>query len=228
MTLTLYTHPLASFCHKVLIALYENATPFTPVIVDFADPGSAAAHLDRWPVGKIPVLYDAARERTVPETSIIIEYLHQHHPGPVPLLPGNAAQVLDARLWDRFFDFYVSQPMQKIVIDRIRPEDAKDPAGVAEARQTLDTAYAMVDAQLAKGPWAIGADFTIADCAAAPALFFAGIVHPFGFRQTNLRRYFDRLLTRPSVRRTIVEAQPYFPMFPYRDAMPDDFIEMRL
>lgn len=227
MTLTLYTHPLASFCHKVLIALYENATPFTPVTVDFADPGSAAAHIDRWPVGKIPVLRDAARDQTVPETSIIIEYLQRHHPGPVQLLPGDPAQALDARLWDRFFDLYVSQPMQKIVIDRIRPEDRKDPCGVAEARQTLDTAYTMIETQLATGPWATGADFTIADCAAAPGLFFAGIVHPFGFQQTNLRHYADRLLTRPSVRRTIVEAQPYFPMFPYHDAMPAEFRDLQ-
>lgn len=228
MPLTLYVHPLASFCHKVLIALYENATPFTPVIVDFADPSSAAAHLDRWPVGKIPVLHDAASDRTVPETSIIIEYLQRHHPGPVALLPADATRALDARHWDRFFDIYVSQPMQKIVIDRIRPEHAKDPTGVAEARQTLDTAYAMIDAQLVTGPWAIGADFTIADCAAGPGLFFAGIVHPFGLRQTNLRRYFERLLDRPSVRRVFVEAQPWFHMFPYRDAMPEAFTQMRL
>jgi glutathione S-transferase len=223
--LTLYLHPLASFCHKVLIALYENATPFTPVTVDFADPGAAAAHLDRWPVGKIPVLHDAGRDQTVPETSIIIEHLQRHHPGPVPLIPADPAQALDVRLWDRFFDLYVSQPMQKIVLDRLRPDGQKDPFGVAEARQTLDTAYAMVDARLAAGPWATGAAFTLADCAAAPGLFFAGIVHPFGLRQHDLCRYVDRLLTRPSVRRTLAEAQPFFPLFPYHDAMPPELRE---
>jgi glutathione S-transferase len=227
MALTLYLHPLASFCHKVLIALYENQTDFRAETVDFGNPDSAAPLLEKWPVGKIPVLHDDSLKRTIPETSIIIEYLQQRYPGPVPLLPQEEDANLDARLWDRFFDLYVSAPMQKIVADRIRPEDVRDPIGVADARKTLDTAYAMIDARVAAAAWAIGDRFTIADCASAPGLFFASIVYPFGASQTNLRRYFERLLERPSVRRTLAEARPYFSMFPYRDAMPKRFLELR-
>jgi glutathione S-transferase len=224
MTLALYIHPLASFCHKVLIAFYENEVAFQSETVDLLDPGSAASLLAKWPVGKIPVLYDAARERVVPETSIIIEYVQQHYPGRVPLLPIDADDQLDARLWERFFDLYVSVPMQKIVADRLRPEDGKDPIGVADARKTLDTAYAMIDAQVKGKAWAIGDGFTIADCAAAPGLFYASIVHPFAREQRNLDAYFERLLNRPSMRRTLREARPFFSMFPYRDSMPDRFL----
>lgn len=225
MSLTLYIHPLASFCHKVLIALYENEVPFTALTIDLADPGSASLLLEKWPVGKIPVLHDSARRRTVAETSIIIEYLQQHYPGQVAMLPQDADAALDARLWDRFFDLYVSVPMQKIVLDRIRPEGGRDPNGVADARRTLDTAYAMIDAQLAERRWAVGESFTMADCAAAPGLFFASIVHPFAAGQTNLAAYFERLLARPSMRRTLSEARPFFSMFPYRDAMPERFLQ---
>ncbi len=224
MALTLYSHPLASFCHKVLIALYENGTAFNQVIVDLGDPGETAALTAKWPVGKIPVLHDGARERVVPETSIIIEYLQQHYPGPVTMLPTEAERQLDARLWERFFDLYVSVPMQKIVTDRIRPEGGNDPVGVAEARRTLDTAYAMIESQLAGKSWATGEDFTIADCSATPGLFYASIVHPFSSSQRNLAAYFERLVARPSVRRTLAEARPYFHFFPYREAMPARFL----
>jgi glutathione S-transferase len=223
LSLTLYIHPLASFCHKVLIAFYENAVPFRSQTVDLMDPGSSASHLARWPVGKIPVLHDAERNRLVPETSIIIEYACQHYPGPVALLPQNSDIRLEARLWDRFFDLYVSQPMQKIVGDRLRLEDRRDPTGVAEARNSLDTAYATAESQLSGKTWVIGDDFTIADCAAFPGLFFASIVHPFPPESMALAAYFERLLARPSVRRTLDEARPYFSMFPYRDAMPARF-----
>lgn len=225
MTLTLYLHPLASFCHKVLIGFYENEVPFRAETVDLMNPDSPASHVDRWPVGKIPVLHDAARNRVVPETSIIIEYAGEHYPGPVPLLPQDGEARLDARLWDRFFDLYVSQPMQKIVLDRLRPKDRRDPIGVAEARGLLDTAYSTVEVQLSGKAWAIGDDFTIADCSAFPGLFFASIVHPFPPESTLLAAYFERLLSRPSVRRTLDEARPYFSMFPYRDAMPARFLD---
>ena len=225
MALTLFIHPLASFCHKVLIALYENETPFDTQIIDFADPGSTAALLDRWPVGKIPVLHDAGSGMTLPETSIIIEYLQQHWPGPIRLIPDDPEQALQVRLWDRFFDLYVSVPMQKIVTDRIRPVGSSDPFGVAEARSTLDQAYGMVNKQLSGRRWATGDDFTMADCAALPALFFASIVHPFASDQHHASSYLERLLQRPSVRRVLSEAQPYFNMFPYRDAMPARYLE---
>lgn len=224
MSLTLYLHPLASFCHKVLIALYENGTPFTTQIVDLGDPQSARHVLDRWPVGKIPVLQDSRRDRVLPETTIIIEYLEQHYPGAAPLLPGEPDAALDVRLWDRFFDQYVQVPMQKIVIDRIRPDNARDAYGVAEARASLRTAYAMIDGQLAGRSWATGERFTMADCAAAPGLFFAAIVEPFPPELGFLAAYFERLLARPSVARTLAEARPYFAMFPYRDTMPQRFL----
>ncbi len=222
--LTLYIHPLASFCHKVLIALYENGTPFRAETVNLNDPGSAAAHMERWPVGKIPVLHDGNTGRVIPETSIIIEYLQQAHPGPVRLLPDERAALLETRLWDRFFDLYVNVPMGKIVTDRIRPEGKSDPFGVDEARATLATAYRMIEERMASHAWATGNDFTLADCAAAPALFYASIVHPFDSGQRHLARYRDQLLVRPSVSRVIAEARPYFDMFPYRDAMPKRYL----
>lgn len=225
MALTLYLHPLASFCHKVLIGLYENATPFQARIVDFSDPGSAAAHIERWPVGKIPVLHDTDGNQVVAETSIMIEYLQRQYPGPIKLIPDDETRQLDVRLWDRFFDLYVSVPMQKIVGDRIRPYGAKDPHGVAEAHATLDTAYGMLEGQLYGRQWVTGEEFTMADCSALPALFFASIVHPLGDNRPQLRDYLERLLARPSVQRVITEAQPYFEFFPYRDAMPKRFLE---
>lgn len=224
MALTLYTHPLASFCHKVLIAFYENGTEFHPVTVDLGDPRETAALTAKWPVGKIPVLHDGARDRVVPETSIIIEYVQQHYPGPLQMLPADADARLDARLWERFFDLYISVPMQKIVTDRIRPEGGNDPVGVADARRTLDTAYQMIESQLMGKTWATGEDFTIADCSATPGLFYASIVHPFARGQHNLAAYFERLVARPSVRRTLAEARPYFHFFPYREAMPERFL----
>ncbi len=130
MTLTLYLHPLASFCHKVLIALYEAGTPFKPQIVDLGNPAEHARYLEVWPVGKIPVLHDSVRDRTVPETSVIIEYLGQHYPGAQPLIPRDDALALEARLWDRFFDLYVQVPMQKIVTDTLRASGENDRRGV--------------------------------------------------------------------------------------------------
>ena len=224
MALTLYFHPLASFCHKVLIALYEAGTPFEGHIVDFGNPASAAEFLDLWPVGKMPVLHDAGRGRTIPETSIIIEYLDRHHPGPVPMIPQDAEQALQARLWDRFFDLYVQGPMQKLVTDRMRPADGKDLPGAAEARATLAMAYGMIERQLEQGPWANGDRFGIADCAAAPALFYATIIVPLGPEHPRTAAYFDRLADRPSVARTLREAQPYFPLFPMRDDIPARFL----
>ncbi|HYX39579.1 MAG TPA: glutathione S-transferase family protein [Oligoflexus sp.] len=224
MSLALYLHPLASFCHKVLLALYENGTPFESRIVDLMNDEASARYLNIWQVGKIPVLRDESRNQTIPETSIIIEYLEQHYPGSRPLLPKDEAVRLDARLWDRFFDLYVQVPMQKIVIDRLRPEDGHDPLGVAEARDTLKTAYRMIEQRMSDKVWAVGESFSLADCAAAPALFFANIVEPFSSTHPNLAAYFERLLARPSFQRVLTEARPYFPMFPYREAMQARFL----
>jgi glutathione S-transferase len=224
MSLTLYYHPLASFCHKVLIALYENGTPFRGEIVDLADSASSAEMLSFWPVGKIPVLRDEARARTVPETSVIIEYLDQHYPGATSLLPLDAEAALDVRLWDRFFDLYVQVPMQKIVVDRLRQAGQGDELGVEEARASLRKAYALAERQLQGRIWVASDAFSLADCAAAPALFYAGIVEPFAQEFPALAAYFERLLLRPSVARTLREARPYFSMFPLRDAIPARFL----
>jgi glutathione S-transferase len=224
MTLTLYYHPLASFCHKVLIALYESETVFDPELVDLMDPGEAARFLDLWPVGKMPVLRDEARDRVVAESSIIIEYLDTYHPGSNRLLPEDAEVRLDVRLWDRFFDLYVQQPMQKIVLDRLRPAGASDATGVEAARASLAMAYDMIDAHMRDRDWTGGDAFSMADCSAFPALFFAGIVEPFPDGHRALAEYFERLLARSSVQRVLDEARPYFDMFPYRDRIPDRFL----
>lgn len=223
MALILYMHPLASFCHKVLIALYENGTPFEPRSVDLADEQSSADLLESWPVGKIPVLRDTARDRAVPETSVIIEYLQTYYPGPVQLIPDDVDAALSARLWDRFFDLYVGVPMQKIVLDRRRPEYQKDPAGVSEAYETLQTAYEMIEHQLAGKTWAIGETFSIADCAALPSLFFAETLMPFTASHANLTAYFERLLALPSVARVLKEAEPYFQYYPYKEKLSERF-----
>jgi glutathione S-transferase len=214
MSLTLYFHPLSSFCHKVLIALYENGTPFTPYLLEPGNEADTAAFRKIWPIGKFPVLRDEGKDRTVPETSIIIEYLAQHYPGPVRLIPDEPELARQTRFRDRFFDLYLNVPMQKIVTDRIRPAGRNDPHGVEEARALLQTALGMIEHDMATKTWAIGEIFTMADCAAAPALFYANKVMPFGDGQKNAAAYLERLMQRPSYARVLEEAQPYMKMFP--------------
>ena len=214
MSLKLHFHPLASYCHKVLIALYENDTPFTPNKVDLANEGERAALLKMWPIGKFPVLRDAAREQTVPELTIIIEYLDRYYPGATRFIPADADRAWQARLSDRFYDHYVHEPMQKIVADRLRPEGKKDPHGVEEARARLRTSYGMIDREMATRRWAMGDEFSLADCAAAPSLFFANEVMPLGEDHANVAAYLGRLKARPSYARVLKEAEPYFAMFP--------------
>jgi len=223
MSLTLYYHPLASFCHKVLIALYENDTPFTPRIIDLSKDADGAELRSIWPIRKFPVIRDHDRKQDVPESSIIIEYLDRHFPGPTRLVPQAPDEALDARLWDRIFDLYVQLPMQKIVGDRLRAKDKADEAGVADARATLKTAYGMIERRMASRTWAAGNAFSMADCSAAPALFYAGAVEPFLTGFANLAAYFDRLVGRPSFKRVIEQARPFFPMFPFADAIPARF-----
>ncbi len=214
MSLTLYFHPLSSFCQKVLVALYENATPFAPRMIDLGDEKSRASLLVLWPIGKFPVLRDDANDRVIPESTIIIEYLAQHHPGRVPLVPSEPNRALETRLRDRFYDLYVNQAMQTIVGDRRRPADCKDPYGVVQAQARLHTAYGMIEREMASKSWAIGEEFTMADCAAAPALFYADKVMPFKDTHPNTASYFDRLMRRPSFARAVAEAKPYFNLFP--------------
>lgn len=226
MPLDLYSHPLASFCHKVLIALYEAETEFNPLMVDLGDPGEHAKFLDIWPVGKMPVLRDGTRDETIPEASIIIEYLDQYYPGKHSMFPADPKTCLQVRLWDRFFDLYVQDPMQRIVFDTFRPEDKRDPLGVANAEKNLVTAYGMIEKHMADRTWAAGNQFSIADCSAAPALFFASIIVPYQFEQRALRDYIERLVERPSFRRVLMEAQPWFDNFPFRDRIPEHFLTM--
>jgi glutathione S-transferase len=214
MALKLYSHPFASYCQKVLIALYENATPFEAVLVDLGDKTSRAAFYALWPMGKMPALRDAARDRTVVESTIIIEYLQQHYPGPAALLPADPERQLEVRMSDRFYDLYVMGPMQEIVGDRLRPPGREDPQGVAQARQTLRTAYGMIESEMAGRRWAAGDGFSMADCAAAPALFYADWVEPLGDAWPQVAAYLGRLMQRPSVARVIEEARPYRWMFP--------------
>ena len=213
MALSLHFHPLASFCWKALIALYENDTPFTPNHVNLGDPAERAALLKLWPIGKFPVLSDNLRQETVPESSIIIEYLDRHYPGRTRFLSADPELALQTRLRDRFLDQYVHLSMQKIVGDRLRPAGAKDPHGVAEARAQLQTSYAVIETQMAAGTWAMGDDFSLADCAAAPALFYANKVEPSGAFK-NVSAYLERLQARPSFARVLQEAEPYFHFFP--------------
>ncbi|MCA6103313.1 glutathione S-transferase family protein [Bradyrhizobium australafricanum] len=220
MSLTLHYHPLSSFCWKALIALYENGTPFTPNMVNLGDPAERAALLALSPIGRFPVLRDETRGETVPESSIVIEYLDRHYPGAVRLIPEDPDLALQTRLRDRFLDLYVHLPMQKVVGDRLRPADSKDPHGVAEARAQLRTSYAILDQQLilnqqrARGGWMMGEHFSLADCAAAPTMFYGNKVEPFGDGHRHLAAYLERLTARPSFARVLKEAEPYFGMFP--------------
>ncbi|MCP1846340.1 MULTISPECIES: glutathione S-transferase family protein [Bradyrhizobium] len=218
MSLTLHYHPLSSFCWKALIALYENGTPFTPNVVNLGDPAERAALLALSPIGRFPVLRDETRDETVPESSIVIEYLDRHYPGAVRLIPEDPDLALQIRLRDRFLDLYVHLPMQKVVGDRLRPADSKDPHGVAEARAQLRTSYAILDQQLdpqrARGGWMMGEHFSLADCAAAPTMFYGNKVEPFGDGHRHLAAYLERLMARPSFARVLREAEPYFGMFP--------------
>jgi glutathione S-transferase len=210
MTLKLYTHPFSSYCQKVLTALYENDTPFEYRVLGDEQSGAELEAL--WPIKRFPVLVDDGR--TVMEATIIIEHLGLHHPGPVRLLPDDARTALDVRLMDRFFDNYVMTPMQKIVANRIRPEADRDPYGVAEARAMLDRAYGWLDRTLAGREWAAGGTFSLADCAAAPSLFYADWAHPIDEAFQRVRDYRRRLLARPAFARAVDEARPYRPFFP--------------
>jgi glutathione S-transferase len=214
MSLKLYFHPLSSFCQKALTALYENGTPFEPVIVDLFNEESAAAFKKIWPIGRFPVLRDEARDRTVPESSIIIEYLDQHYPGKSKLVPAAADLARQMRLRDRFFDLYVNVPMQKIVTDKLRPAGKNDLYGVEEARKLLQTSLGMIDRDMETKTWVMGDAFTMADCAAAPPLFYANMLMPLGDTHKNAARYLGRLMERPSFARAVKEAQPYLKLMP--------------
>ena len=206
----LYAHPFSSYCQKVLIALYENDTPFAYRNLEDAGAGEALAAL--WPLKRFPVLVDG--DRTILETSTIVEHLQIHHPGPVRLIPEDADAAIEVRMLDRVFDNYVMTPMQKPVLDRLRPEGGRDTYGIAEALRMLDAIYEWLDRRMAEREWAAGDAFSLADCAAAPSLFYADWVHEIPAERANLRAYRARLLARPSVARAVDEARPYRGYFP--------------
>jgi glutathione S-transferase len=214
MSLTLYYHPLSSYCWKVLTALYENGTPFTPLLVNLGEEASSSAFKKVWPIGKFPVVRDEAKGKTIPESSIIIEYLDRHYPGASPLIPADADAARETRLRDRFYDLHVHTHMQKIVGDRIRPADKKDPFGVEHARAQLAVALGVIEDDMATRKWAMGDDFTLADCSAAPALYYANLVAPYSETHKHTTAYLNRLLDRPSFARTVREAEPYKHFFP--------------
>jgi len=212
MSMKLYAHPFSSYCQKVLIALYENETPFEFRMLAPGEEQNAAEHAALWPMKRMPVLVDEGR--AVVEASIIIEHLGLYHPGPVRLIPEGRRAALNVRMMDRFFDNYIMTPMQKLVFDSLRAAENRDRQGVAEARQMLDVAYGWLNDRMKGREWAEGDAFSLADCAAAPSLFYADWAHPIGEAFANVHAYRRRLLARPSFARAVDEARPYRQFFP--------------
>ncbi len=210
MSLTLYSHPFSSYCQKVLIALWENAIPFAYRHLE--EPGAAEERAALWPLGRFPVLVDDGL--TIAESSIIIEHLDLRHAGPARLLPDDRAAALEVRFMDRFFDNYVMTTMQKPVLEALRGEADRKEEAMTEARQELDTAYGWLEQRLSGRTWAAGDSFTMADCAAAPSLFYADWVHRIEPGFPWVRDYRSRLLARPSFARAVEEARPYRSYFP--------------
>jgi glutathione S-transferase len=212
MPLALYGHPFSSYTQKVLTALYENDTPFEFRCLVPDTPQHAADWLQRWPLRKFPLLVDG--ERNVVESSVIIEYLQLMHSGPVRLLPTDAMAALDVRFLDRFFDLHVMTPMQHAVGAALTGDALKREEGLALTASKLELAYAWLEGHLADRTWATGRDFTMADCAAAPSLFYADWTHQISESFPLLRAYRARLLARPSFARVVEEARPFRPLFP--------------
>ncbi|ABC33132.1 Glutathione S-transferase [Hahella chejuensis KCTC 2396] len=212
MSLQLYAHPFSSYCQKVLTALYENQTPFEFCLVAHDDADAWRRLEALWTMKQFPVLVDQGI--TVVESSVIIEHLDLYYPGPAPLIPKDPKAALPVRMMDRFFDNYVMTPMQKLVYNYMREEGAHDLQGVAEAKQKLDKAYAWLNAALVGCEWAAGDAFTLADCAAAPSLFYADWVYAIPPEHTSLIAYRQCLLARPSFARAVEEARPYRKNFP--------------
>ena len=215
MSLTLYYHPLSSFCWKALVALYEADVAFEPRQVNLGDPADRVAFEALWPLAKFPVLRDDARGKTIPESSVIIDYLARTQPSAASLVPSDPDQAMQTRLIDRLIDAYIHVPFQQIVAERMRPDDRHDPFGVEQARGQIRSGYKLIAPMIA-GPWAMGEAFTMADCAALPALFYAD--HAVALADwPALEAYLGRLKARPSVARVLAEAEPFFQYFPLKD-----------
>ena len=212
MSLTFYFHPLSSFCWKALIALYEADIPFEPKVVNLGDAAERAAFQAVWPLAKFPVLRDEARGRTTPESTIIIDYLAQDYPTAAGLIPADPDLARQVRLLDRLIDSYIHLPLQQVVSERLRPQGQHDPFGADQARGVIRQGYDLIAPMIA-GPWATGETFTLADCAALPALYYADYAVSLADWPV-LAAYLERLKTRPSVARVLAEAQPFFQYFP--------------
>ena len=219
MSLTLYYHPLAGYCWKALVALYENGTEFEKRVIDLGNPADRSELEAAWPIVKFPVIRDHTRKRDVAESTIVIEYLDHYFPGARPLVPSDFDAAMDVRLWDRVFDNYVNAPMQAYVADRMRGSK-----GDMSAEQSmLEKAYAMIDRRMEGREWVAGAAFSMADCSAVPALFYARTVYPFPAGMGNLVAYFERLMARASVKRVIEEAKPFFKWYPFEEKLEGRF-----
>jgi glutathione S-transferase len=213
MSLELFLHPLSSYCHKVLIAFYENDIPFLAKRLD--DPAVAREYEALSPLRRFPILRDVTRGRVVPESTIIIEYLETHFPARVKLIPEDPDLAWQVRLRDRFFDNYLHTPMQEFAADHLRPAGKKDPYGLEQARAMFVKALGMVDAEMADKTWATGETFTMADCAAGPPIFYGNRFYgPFRETHPNALAYLDRLMARPSYARALEEAQPFMHLLP--------------
>jgi glutathione S-transferase len=212
MTLQLFGHPFSSYTQKALIALYENGTPFEFRMLGPEEPANGAEFARLWPIKRFPILVDEGQ--TILEATAVIEYLEACHPGPVRLIPEAAAAAVAVRMMDRVFDNYVMNTQQKFVLDAMRAPDARDAQGVAEAKAMLDSVYPWLDERMAGRAWAANDSFSLADCAAGPALFYADWTYPIPARFANLLAYRRRLLARPSFARAIDEARPYRALFP--------------
>ena len=214
VNLTLYMHPLSSYCHKPLIAFYENAIPFEPQLVDLGNPAVREEYRKVWPLAKFPVLRDESRGVTVPESTCIIEYLARHYPGAVKLVPDDPELAAQVRSADRFYDLHLHESMGKIVTDKLRPADGHDVIGVAQARERIRIVLGMAESQMATRRWAAGDSFSMADCAAAPPLFFINKMTPLAKEFPRVSAYLDRMMQRPSYARVLAEAQPFLKYFP--------------
>ncbi|WP_374667047.1 glutathione S-transferase family protein [Ramlibacter sp.] len=222
MALTLHHHPLSSSCHKVLIALYELGIPFEGRFLNLGDPEERARFVALWPTGKMPLLED--KGHVVPETTIIIEHLVLRHARAAQtLIPADSQAALEVRLMERLLDLYVMMPMQAIVADHLRAAADRDALAVAQASATLTTAYGLLERRLGEREWMAGNAFSMADCTAAPALFYATTLVPLGDEQPRLASYFERVVERPSVARVLDEARPYFRFYPFSERLPRRF-----
>ncbi len=223
---TLHYHPLSSCCHKVLIAVSLLGAEVNLRLLNLGDETERAAFKDLWSVGKMPLLVDDGQ--TIPETSIIIEHLQRHHAqGGRTLIPQDDADAaLQVRLWDRLLDQYVMTPMQALTADLLRPEGERDALGVAQARERLLSTYALIDRQLqGTRAWLVDSDFSMADCAAAPALFYAVTYVPLPSEHRQLAAYFDRLMDHPAVSLTVDQARPWFRFYPGRAGLDRRFFD---